>query len=421
MKLYALVDCNSFYCSCERVFQPKLRDRPVIVLSNNDGCAIAFTKEAKALGLGEMCAPYYQLKKIIEKHNVAVFSSNYPLYDNMSRRVMSILRDFSPRLEIYSVDEAFLEFDGFDNWDLLNYGHEIRSTILKSTGLPVGVGISTTKVLAKIANKIAKKKEGVLVLKGESQINETLKHFPVEEIWGIGRASAQKLQMLGIRSAYDFKIYSNSHLIQKILTKTGRQIQEELRGVSCLSIEEAEDKKNIGSSRSFGASVYLKKELQEAIAEFSSIAAEKLRAQKSVCFSVSVFIHTNYFKDELPQYYGFNSFNFNSGTSDTFRIIKGSFEILDKIYRPGFEYKKAGVLLNHIVPARENQLSLFEQDQKENDKLGQVIDLINKRYGARTIQSAACGRDQRWRKVANFLSQKYTTSWKELLRIKLDS
>ena len=333
---------------------------------------------------------------------------------------MSILRDFTPRLEIYSVDEAFLEFDGFDHWDLLEYGKKIRAEILRLTGLPVGVGISTTKVLSKLANKLAKKSDGVLVLDDMARVDEVLKRFPVEDLWGIGRASARKLGLLGIKSAYDFKVYSNTNLIQKLLTKTGRQIQEELRGVSCLSMEDAEDKRNIGSSRSFGSSVFSKRELGEALAEFSSLAAEKLRAQKSVCYSVTAFIQTNYFKGGSPQYYGVESFRFQSGTSDTFRIIKGSFQVLDKIYRPGFEYKKAGILLNHIVPAQENQLDFFEGTRDDNEKLGQVVDLINRKYGARTIQSGACGTDRPWRAMSNFLSQKYTTSWQDLLRIKLD-
>lgn len=419
MRYFGLVDCNSFYCSCERVFRPEIRGRPVIVLSNNDGCAIAFTKEAKALGFGEMCAPLYQIQDRLKKHNVAIFSSNYSLYDNISRRVMSILTNFTPHLEIYSVDEAFLELDGFDKFDLFEYGKKIRSDILQFTGIPVGVGISKTKVLSKMANKLSKKQGGVLVLKDDEEIDQVLKKFPVEDLWGIGRASSNKLHMLGIRTAYEFKTYQNERMIQNLLTKTGRQIQDELRGISCLSMEQAEDKKNTGNSRSFGAPVYTKRELQEALAEFCTNSAAKLRAQNSVCYSLTAFIHTNQFKDGSPQYYGIDSHNFVSGTSDTLRIIKGSHQILDKIYKSGYEYKKAGVLLNHIVPRDQNQMDLFDKYPDDNEKLGQVVDLINKRYGAKTIQSAACGSNQAWRTVANFRSAKYTTSWKEILRIKL--
>jgi DNA polymerase V len=420
VRYFGLVDCNSFYCSCERVFRPDLRHRPVIVLSNNDGCAIAFTKEAKAIGIGTMCEPYYQMKDKIQKYNVAVFSSNYTLYDNMSRRVMEILRGFSPRVEIYSVDEAFLEFDGFDQWDLLEYGNKVRQDILRLTGLPVGVGISTTKVLSKVANKVAKKGEGVFVMKDEIAIDQVLRHFPVKDLWGIGHASANKLSLLGIKTAYEFKNYQNEKLIQQMLTKTGRQIQDELRGISCLPMESPEDKKNTGTSRSFGEAVYTKNELREALAEFATKSAEKLRRQKSVCYSLTVFIHTNPFKDESPQYYGVGSETFLSGTSDTFRLIKGCHRVLDKIFRPGFEYKKAGVVLNHIIPCQENQLDLFHENPDDNEKLSQVMDVINKKYGAATIRSAACGLHPNWRTVANYRSQKYTTSWQELLRINLD-
>jgi len=419
MKFFGLVDCNSFYCSCERVFRPELRGRPVIVLSNNDGCAIAFTKEAKAIGFGEMCEPLYQIQDRIKKHNVAVFSSNYALYDNFSRRVMDILRNYTPLLEIYSVDEAFLEFDGFDDCDFLEYGKKIRQEILQSTGIPVGVGISKTKVLSKMANKLSKHHNGVLVLKDDVDIDRVLKTFPVKDIWGIGPASASKLNMLGIKTAHDFKMYNNEQIIQKLLTKTGRQIQDELRGINCLSVEAAEDQKNTGNSRSFGTAVYTKRELQEALADFCTNATAKLRAQKSVCFSLTAFIQTNTFKDGARQYCGVGSRNFVSGTADTLRIIKAAHQILDEIFKSGYEYKKGGVILNHIIPRNQNQMSLFDENPDDNEKLGQVIDLINKRYGAKTIQSAACGSNQAWRTVANFRSAKYTSSWKDLLRIKL--
>jgi DNA polymerase V len=417
MRYFCLVDCNSFYCSCERVFHPETRGRPVIVLSNNDGCAIAFTKEAKAIGFGQMCEPHFQIKDRIKKHNVAVFSSNYTLYDNMSKRVMDTLRQFTPDLEIYSVDEAFLQFEGFDQYDFEEYGKKIRSEVLTSTGIPVGVGISTTKVLSKVANKMAKKNAGVWVMTKQSEIDKTLKNFPVKDIWGIGSRSAIKLNMLGIKTAYEFKMYRDDKLIQKLLTKTGREIQEELRGVSCLSMEEAEDKKNTGTSRSFGVSVYEKKELKEAIAHFATHASLKLRRQEGVCYSLSVFIYTNPFKD-LPQYYGEGRANFTSGTSDTIKIIRAAHKVLDEIYRSGFEYKKAGVLLNHIIPKNQNQMDIFSPDPDDNEKLNQVMDLINKKYGAHTIKSAACGIQHNWKTISDYKSQHFTTSWNDLLKVK---
>lgn len=416
MRYFCLVDCNSFYCSCERVFRPETRGRPVIVLSNNDGCAIAFTKEAKAIGFGQMCEPYFQLKDRIKKYNVAVFSSNYTLYDNMSKRVMDTLREYTPELEIYSVDEAFLQFDGFDHFDIPEYAKKIRHEVLMRTGIPVGVGISTTKVLSKVANKMAKNNSGTWIMTREDEIDKVLKNFPVQDIWGIGPRSAMKLNMLGIKTAYEFKMYRNESLIQKILTKTGREIQEELRGVSCLAMEEAEDKKNTGTSRSFGTSVYSKQELKEALAHFATHAALKLRRQKSVCYGLTAFIYTNPFK-EVPQYYGEGRTNFISGTSDTVKIIRAAHKVLDEVYRPGFEYKKAGVLLNHIVPRTQNQMDLFESDPDDNEKLNQVMDLINKKYGPHTIKSAACGIIHRWKVNADYKSQKYTTSWNDLLKV----
>jgi DNA polymerase V len=418
MKYFCLVDCNSFYCSCERVFHPETRGRPVIVLSNNDGCAIAFSKEAKALGLGKMCEPFFQMKEKIKQHNVAVFSSNYTLYDDISKRVMEILRDYTPELEIYSVDEAFLQFDGFDHFDLLEYGRKIRSDILSKTGIPVGVGIAKTKVLAKIANKMAKKNSGVWLMQEDDEINRVLKGFAVQDIWGIGSRGALKLKMIGINDAYQFKVFGDEKLIQRLLTKTGCAIQQELRGVSCLALEEAQDKKNTGNSRSFGTPVYDKRELMEALSTFATNCALKLRKQHTVCYGMSAFIHTNAFK-EVPQYYGEARVRFSSGTSDTIKIIRGAMEILDQIYRPGFEYKKAGVLLTHIVPRVQNQLDLFDQDSADNEKLNQVLDHINKKFGPHAIKSAACGIHNNWKTVADYKSQHYTTSWKELLKVRL--
>jgi DNA polymerase V len=412
--MIGLVDCNSFYCSCERVFHPETRGRPVIVLSNNDGCAIAFSKEAKAIGFGEMCEPYFKTVDRIKKHNVAVFSSNYTLYDDMSKRVMSILDTYTDNLEVYSIDEAFLNFDGFDHFDLQNYGMKIRKEVLQTTGIPVGVGISKTKVLSKIANKVAKKRTGVLTLVRDKDIDEILKVFPVRDIWGIGSASTRKLQMLGIKTAYDFKMFSNEKMIQKMLTKTGREVQEELRGVSCLDMEETEDKKNIATTRSFGKDIYDKKDLREAIATFASKAAEKLRYQDSVCFNLAVFIHTNAHKD-IPQYYGVQSHTFMSGTADTVKIIKAAHGVLDQIYRDGYGYKKGGVILNQIVPKSENQLDLFTPFESDNEVLGKLMDDINNRFGPHTIKSAACGITHDWRLRKDFISRRFTTNWNEIL------
>lgn len=417
MKYVALVDCNSFYCSCEKIFRPDLRNKPVIVLSNNDGAAIAFTKEAKALGFGQMCEAFFKVRERVKKHKVAVFSSNYTLYDDISKRVMNVLREFSPNVEVYSVDEAFVEIEG-EEAELETIGRKIRSEVFRKVGMPVGVGISLTKVLAKVANKLSKKNNGVCVLANEDIINEALKDFPVRDIWGIGSRSASKLNMFNIRTAYELKVFPEDALIQKLLTKTGREIQDELRGIHCLDLEAPDDKKNTGNSRSFGHDVFSKEELREALAQFATNASLKLRNQNSVCYGMSAFIQTNPFKP-VPQYFGEGYVNFSSGTSDVIKLINGAHAILDEIYKPGYGYKKGGVLLNHIVPKNECQLDLFEEDPADNEELNKVIDIINRRYGPHTIRSAACGIKQEWKTIHAYISRHYTTDWNDLLEIEL--
>lgn len=418
MKYVALVDCNSFYCSCEKIFRPDLRNKPVVVLSNNDGAAIAFTKEAKALGFGQMCEAFFKVRDRVKKHNVAVFSSNYTLYDDISKRVMNVLREFSPKVEVYSIDEAFVEIEADPGLDLEALGRKMRSEIFRKVGMPVGVGISLTKVLSKVANKLSKKNNGVCVLDTEERINAALKDFPVRDIWGIGVRSASKLNMLDIRTAYEFKIYENEAIIQKMLTKVGREIQEELRGVHCLTLEDPEDKKNTGNSRSFGYDLYTKEELKEALSQFATNASLKLRNQNSVCYSMTAFIYTNPFKPG-PQYFGEAGVRFSSGTNDVIKIIEGAHAILDAIFKPGYGYKKGGVLLNHIVPKNECQIDLFNQDPSDNENLNKVVDIINKKYGPHTIKSAACGINQEWKTIRAYISKQYTTDWKDMLEIEL--
>lgn len=417
MKYVALVDCNSFYCSCEKIFRPDLRNKPVIVLSNNDGAAIAFTKEAKALGFGQMCEAFFKVRDRVKKHNVAVFSSNYTLYDDISKRVMNVLREFSPKVEVYSIDEAFVEIEANEH-ELEAIGRKMRSEIFRKIGMPVGVGISFTKVLAKVANKLSKKNNGVCVLAGEESINNALKDFPVRDIWGIGVRSASKLNMFDIRTAYELKIFREEGIIQKMLTKTGREIQDELRGINCLNIEAPEDKKNTGNSRSFGHDLFTKEELREALAQFATNASLKLRNQNSVCYSMTAFIHTNPFKPG-PQYFGEGGVKFSSGTNDVIKLIEGAHAILDEIYRAGHGYKKGGVLLNHIVPKNECQLDLFNEDHSDNEELNKVLDVINKKYGPHTIKSAACGIKQEWKTIHAHISRQYTTDWNDLLEIEL--
>lgn len=418
MKMVALVDCNSFYCSCEKIFRPDLRNKPVVVLSNNDGAAIAFTKEAKALGFGQMCEAFFKVRDRVKQHNVAVFSSNYSLYDDISKRVMNVLREFSPKVEVYSVDEAFVEVEGDENFDFEAWGRKVRAEIFRKVGMPVGVGISRTKVLAKVSNKLSKKHNGVCALITDAQIDQALKDFPVRDIWGIGVRSASKLSIFNIKTALELKRFPDEKLIQKHLTKVGREIQDELRGINCLSLESPDDKKNTGNSRSFGYDVYTKDELREALAQFVSNASRKLRAQNSVCYSLTAFIHTNPFKPG-PQYYGIDSIRFTSGTSDVVKLIRGAHEVLDHIYRPGFGYKKGGILLNHIVPRNECQIDLFTEDSSDNEHLNNVVDMINKKYGPQTVKSGACGINQAWKTIHAYKSRHFTTEFNDLLTVEL--
>ncbi len=418
MKYMALVDCNSFYCSCEKIFRPDLRNKPVIVLSNNDGAAIAFTKEAKAVGFGQMCEAYFKLKDKVKQHNVAVFSSNYAFYDDISKRVMNVLRAFSPNVEVYSVDEAFVEIEVDDISQLEPIGRRMRSEIMRQVGMPVGVGISKTKVLCKVANKLSKKHNGVKVLVTEKDIDDALREFPTRDIWGIGSRSASKLHLINIKTALEMKNFKDDKLIQKVLTKVGREIQDELRGIHCLNMENVEDKKNTGNSRSFGYDVRTKRELREALAQFATNSAAKLRSQNSVCYGLSAYIHTNPFKPG-PQYFGEDHVRFSSATSDVIKIIAGAHEVLENIYRTGYGYKKGGVLLSHIVPANQAQVDLFCEDPTDNNEVNKVIDMINKKYGPQTIKSAACGIGQPWKTIHDYKSHHYTTDWNDLMKVEL--
>lgn len=418
--IFGLVDCNSFYCSCERVFRPSLNNKPIIVLSNNDGCAVSRTDEAKALGI-EMGAVYYQIKELVKKHDVKVFSSNYTLYGDMSYRVMQILSTFVPEIEIYSIDEAFLSFTGMKSIDLNKYVLEIKDTVLQQTGIPTCIGLGPTKVLAKVANKIAKKQinktYGVFNLCDPDFKNEVLKKFPVEDIWGIGRQSAKKLHEYKIQTAFELMKSDPEH-IRKFLTVVGSRIVEELRGISCLDLElDAEDRKQIVSSRSFGRQVKDLNELRESVANHITNAAEKLRQQNLQCGHLSVFVQTNPFKN-VPQYYNSAASKLLTATCVTPKLISEAFTLLDRIYRDGFEYKKVGVILNDLSKNSYIQQDFFGTTDKDTEiKYMKTIDDINRYHGKGTVKFAACGINQFWRMLSEMKSPCYTTRWSELLRV----
>lgn len=419
--IFALVDCNSFYCSCERVFRPDLINKPVVVLSNNDGCIVARTDEVKALNIPSW-VPYFKVKDELKKHKVHVFSSNYTLYGDLSGRVMSTLSQFVPEMEVYSIDEAFLSMTGMQKMNLTGYAKEIRKTVLQNTGIPTCIGIGPTKVLAKVANKVAKKDkiktEGVINLLDTDLRNQILKAFPVEDIWGVGKQSAKKLHEHKIKTAWQLKNADPSY-IQRFLTVVGSRIVKELDGISCIDLQtDIEDRKQIISSRSFGKQVTSLSELQESIANHVTTASEKLRKQNLKCNNVTVFIQTNPYKN-TPQYHNSASMDLLSGTSVTPKLITHAFMLLNMIYQEKYEYKKCGIIFNGLYKATHQQMDFFGRfDSKEEDTLMEVLDGINKFHGKGSVKYAACGIDQFWKMLSEMKSPCYTTRWSELLSLK---
>lgn len=417
-KKFGLIDCNSFYVSCERVFNPKLNGIPVVVLSNNDGCVVALSSEAKKIGL-KRGDPFHHIAAALKKHKGRAFSSNYALYGDMSARVMKILAREVPSLEIYSIDEAFVDLTGISETEL--FSRSLKDKILQELGLPVSIGVSNTKVLAKVANHFAKKSNkarGVLELVDKSVIDYALSQIDVSDLWGVGYRNAQKMKSLGIEKGIHLRDFKNTTLIQKIFTKTGRQIQDELRGISCLPLELTTDpKEQIISSKSFGKRVVELDELLEAISQYATRACEKLRKQKSQCRSLSVFLHTNPFRD-VPQYYNSMERHFSVGTSDSLKVIAHARDLIKLIYRKGFEYKKCGIMLYDLHGPNDQQLDLFSQgDSIQRKELMRVIDQINYREGRDTVRSLACGIDQGWSLRSEYKSPHYTTRWSDLLKV----
>jgi DNA polymerase V len=416
-QVIALVDCNNFYVSCERVFNPGLEGRPVIVLSNNDGCVVARSNEVKKLGV-IMGTPAFKCRDLIKKYDVKVFSSNYALYGDMSQRVMETLSQFTPEMEIYSIDEAFLSFTGFRSLDLCEYARHIRSTIRKWTGIPVSIGVGSSKTLAKIANRIAKKNpehDGVFSILNHPDMDRFLGGLEVGDIWGIGDQYAKFLIRNGIRTALQFR-NANDEFIRDNMTVVGLRIVHELRGVSCIPLETAHPpRKGIVSSRSFGRPVKTLADLRESVADYMSSAAERLRGQKSVASFIHVFIATNRFKNE-PQYSNFITQRLPVPTASTQDLIKYALANLLKIYRPGYRYKKAGIMLSGIMPDNQAQLDLFTpfKYQANRKVIMGAMDEINQRWGSDTVQFAASGIGQLWQMKQSRKTPRFTTQWSEI-------
>jgi DNA polymerase V len=416
--LIALVDCNSFYCSCERIFRPDLLNKPVVVLSNNDGCAISRTNEAKALGI-EMGAPYFQIKKYCEQKDIHIFSTNFSLYTDISRRVMNIIINESPSAEIYSVDEAFMDVTGIKDIEL--FSKKLKDKIFKETKIPVSIGVGKTKALAKIANNLAKKSKkskGIVILNEERFEDVALERTEVSKIWGIGRANSEKMNRLGIKTAKDFRDYKNTKLIQKVFTKVGLQLQEELKGEIRFSLtQDITKKKEIMCSRTFGSTVNSKEDLKQSVANYVTDVAKKIREQDSLCTKITVFARTNPHNEELPQYYMHGENKLTNPTSNTFKLIEAALEIVDLGYKEGYAYKKAGVKISNFFGEKEYQIDLFEkQDSHEEKRLMSIMDKLNNYNGDGTIKSLACGvSNKAFEMKRNHKSPRYTTHWDELL------
>ncbi|WP_350152851.1 Y-family DNA polymerase [Nitrosomonas sp.] len=423
----ALIDVNNFYVSCERVFNPKLEGRPVVVLSNNDGCAVARSNEVKVLGV-KMGQPWFQLKDLARKHGIVAYSSNYALYADMSNRVMSILAMFSPNQEIYSIDECFLDLSGFRRTNHADYGQRIRKRIKQWTGLPVCVGIGSTKTLAKLANHIAKKNpefNAVCDLNSLSleQQADWFQRIEVGEIWGIGRRLAPRLHEIGIKTVLDLKTASPSQLRARFSVVMEKIIRE-INGTACIELEEINPpKKQIVSSRSFGIPVSDLASLEESVSLYISRAAEKLRRQQSFAGTVHVSIRTSPFNEKEPYYANSMTIVLPRQTDDTRLLTKVALWGLRRIYRRSYKYQKAGVMLSELVSRQYRQIDLFGSIDTDTDtrasQLMRVMDQINARMGRGTLKLASEGFRQPWKMKQGNRSPNYTTNWNELICVLL--
>ena len=395
-KKIALVDCNSFYVSCERLFKPKIISKPVVVLSNNDGCVISRSNEAKALGI-KMGEPYFKVKELIKKNRVYIFSSNYSLYGDLSRRVMRILKTFSPNVEIYSIDEAFIDLSFLKEKEIEDYGKKIRERVLKWTGIPTSVGISSTKTLSKVANHIAKKeKAGVIYL--NKNVDEKLKKFPICDVWGVGKQLSKFYMKNGIDNAYKLKIASNTW-VKKGTNVLGSRTAMELRGISCIDLELHEEKrKNCCVSRSFGKKVTDLQKLEEAVTTYCLNAAEKIRGDNQVCKRLTVFIRTSPFNKNKKFYSNAITIDLPIATSNSIEMVKKARNALKKIYKPGFFYQKAGIILSNLKDSETSEFNLFSPAiEKNSKKLMKAIDYTNMKYGRHAISIANAGISKGWK------------------------
>ena len=418
--MYALVDCNNFYASCERAFNPKLKDKPIAVLSNNDGCVISRSNEAKALGV-PMGAPAFKFQKMFDDNNIHVFSSNYALYGDMSSRVMAILSNYTPDIEIYSIDEAFLKLEGFKLYDLEEYGKKISYTVLKSTGIPVSIGIAPTKALSKVANRIAKKfpkqTGGVYVIDSEGKRIKALKWISVEDVWGIGRRLAHKLNAEKVYKAHQFTELPDEW-VKKHMAVVGLRLKKDLLGIPTLALEDVKRKKAIATTRTFEKNHADLFNIQERVSTFAVACAEKLRRQKSCCNTLLVFVHTNGYRKDLPQYSRNILIRTDYPTNSSIDLVRYAVAGLKAIYKKGYFYKKAGVIVMGLTPDNQKQLNMFISENPRHEALMMVIDNLNHSIGQKKIKLACQDLGRTWKMNQEKLSPRYTTRLDEIITIK---
>ena len=414
--MIGLLDCNNFYVSCERLFKPKLSKEAVVVLSNNDGCVISRSREAKDLGI-KMGEPYFKVKELVKKNKVEVYSSNYALYGDISRRVMKVLKTFSPKVEIYSIDEAFIDLSFIDEKGAEDYGREIRSRVLKWTGIPTSVGIASTKTLSKVANHIAKKeKAGVIYL--NTNIDEKLKKFPIEDVWGVGKQLSKFYHKNNISNAYDLKNVSNTW-VKKGTNVLGAKTAMELRGIPCIDLQiDQEKRKNCCVSRSFGRKVKDLNELEESVITHCLNAAEKIRADDQIAKTITVFIRTSPFDKNRRYYSNSKTIDLAIPTSNSIELIKNAVKALTDIYKYGYAYQKAGIILSGLKDANQNDQNLLTPLlENKSKKLMKAIDYTNTKYGRYAISIAQAGLSKGWKMRREHSSKIDTASFDSLPKI----
>ncbi|PWB23614.1 Y-family DNA polymerase [Flavobacterium sp. HTF] len=418
--MFALVDCNNFYASCQRVFEPKLRGKPIVILSNNDGCVISRSDEAKTLGI-PMAIPAFKYEAIFKEKNIFVYSSNYPLYGDMSNRVMNMLRTYTPEIEIYSIDEAFLKFSGYELFDMNELGLKIRKEITQGTGIPVSIGFAPTKALAKMANKIARKfadrTQNVYCIDSEEKRIKALKWTKIEDVWGIGRKHAKRLKLKNVTTAYQFTQLPDAW-VRKEMAVVGLRLKHDLEGKPTLDLEEAKDRKMIATTRSFERRYTSFEQISERISTFTASCAEKLRRQDCHCNMVTVFIQTDFMGGENSQYSRSITITTDFPTNSTIELNKAAQKGFNAIFKPGYRYKKAGVIVMGLTSNNETQLNLFTTSNPKHQPLMSVIDKMNQCYGENKIKFGVQSLGRQWKMKQDRLSPKFSTCLKDVIIVK---